>query len=265
LAKKKAEDYTPDEIRALLAQLKHAPPTDKVYDLGSRHIQYGVISDYHKGNKCSDQALFDFAVKTFKQRKVDFIVDGGDSCDGFYRDRPGHVFELDLISVDDQLDGLIEDYSQFGDTPIYGITGNHVRNSVFNLVGYDIGRRLEERLPNYHCLGADTGTLVNPDGHKIMLIHPDGGSAYSISYRPQKIAESMEGGSKPSILHIGHYHKSEYLFYRNIHIIQNGTLESQTPFMRNRHLSAHKGFWVIEARFNKEGVTKFSPDFYPGY
>ena len=78
------------------------------------------------------------------------------------------------------------------------------------------------------------------------MLHPDGGSSYAISYKSQKIVESLEGGVKPEVLHIGHFHKAEYLFYRNIHVFQNGCLQSQSKFMKGKHLSAHRGFWIIE-------------------
>ena len=33
-----------------------------------------------------------------------------------------------------------------------------------------------------------------------------------------KMIEAMESDSKPNILAVGHYHKAEYLFYRNVHL-----------------------------------------------
>ena len=41
------------------------------------------------------------------------------------------------------------------------------------------------------------GIIKLPYNQKIELIHPDGGSSYAISYKPQKIIEAMEGGTKP--------------------------------------------------------------------
>lgn len=77
------------------------------------------------------------------------------------------------------------------------------------------------------------------------LFHPGGGTAYALSYHPQKWAESLSGGEKPEIAGIGHYHKIEQLFYRNIHIFQTGTFEAQTPFMRRKKLAANLGAWIL--------------------
>jgi len=68
------------------------------------------------------------------------------------------------------------------------------------------------------------------------------------SYRPQKITESLEGGTKPDMLAIGHYHKAELIpSYRNVAVLQAGTFERQTPFMARQGLAAHVGGWIVEA------------------
>lgn len=79
----------------------------------------------------------------------------------------------------------------------------------------------------------------------LKLLHPGKGTAYALSYHPQKWAESISGGTKPNIAGLGHYHKVEYLFYRNIHMFQTGTFESQSPFMRRMNISAHMGGWIL--------------------
>ena len=81
----------------------------------------------------------------------------------------------------------------------------------------------------------------------LMLIHPGGGSAYALSYKPQKIVESLEGGTKPNMVAIGHFHKAEMMpSYRNICSIQSGTFQRQTPFMARGGLSAHVGGWIVD-------------------
>ena len=56
-----------------------------------------------------------------------------------------------------------------------------------------------------------------------------------------------EGGKKPHILGIGHFHKAEYMpRYRNVKAIQAGTFQDQTPFMARKGLAAHVGGWIIE-------------------
>ena len=81
----------------------------------------------------------------------------------------------------------------------------------------------------------------------MQLIHPGGGSSYALSYRPQKIVESLEGGTKPDMLAIGHYHKADYIpSYRNVATLQVGTFQRQTPFMSRQGLAAHVGGWIVD-------------------
>jgi hypothetical protein len=62
----------------------------------------------------------------------------------------------------------------------------------------------------------------------------------------------LEGGTKPNLLGIGHFHKAEFLpSYRNIAVFQAGTFEKQTPFMARKGLAAHVGGWVISVTVGK--------------
>ncbi len=75
---------------------------------------------------------------------------------------------------------------------------------------------------------------------------------------------SFQGGEKPSILIIGHYHKQEYCYPRNVHCVQAGTTQDQTTFMRKKRLAAHLGFCVIKFQQDIDGsVTRFCPEFFP--
>ena len=81
----------------------------------------------------------------------------------------------------------------------------------------------------------------------------------------QKLMESFTGGEKPNILVQGHYHKALYMFNRNIHGLEAGTMCGQTSWMRGKKIPAHKGFWIIDLSLGKGGIGKFAPAFYPGY
>lgn len=260
----KEKHLTPLEIKSLLSGEKQAS-VGKEYSIGKTKIIFGVIADGHIGNKFYDSALMDHAAKMFNEKKVDFVIHGGDICEGHYESkRQGSIFELEHVGGDEQIKRAVKELGKIKQ-PIYAITGNHETNTFYKMSGFDIGKQLSEKLPNFKYLGQGRGIIKLPNNKKIEVLHPDGGSSYAISYRSQKIAESLEGGTKPEVLLIAHYHKAEYLFYRNIHIIQTGCLEGQTDFMRNKHLSAHKGFWIVEMNLDKKGVTNISPTFYPAY
>lgn len=251
------------EIKALLQQKTHQKFSG-TYNIGKDKVKYAALSDTHVGNKCFDSTFMDFAIKTINKEKVDFVSHAGDICDGLYTSRPGHVFELDDIGGDAQVKHASEILNQFN-APLYFITGNHCHNTFYKNSGFDIGLQIAKNVKNSQYLGNGEGFIDLKHGHKIELMHPDGGTAYALSYRPQKIVESLEGGTKPSILHIGHFHKANYMFYRNVHTFQDGTICRQTPFMRGKNIAAHVGFWIVEATLDKKGVTSIKQTFYPGY
>jgi hypothetical protein len=100
----------------------------------------------------------------------------------------------------------------------------------------------------------------------VRVLHPGGGSSYAISYSVQKIIESYQGGEKPDVLLIGHYHKADYVFCRGVHAVQTGCTQDQSPFMRKKKLAAHLGGWIIEMATDENGaVTRFKQEFMPFY
>lgn len=244
------------------------PYERKQYSIGSNHNKFIIFGDTHIGNIAYDKELMKHLVKVANKEKVDFVVHGGDIVDGWYQNRPLQLFELNAIGFDQQLKLSVDELSQINQ-PLYFITANHEKNTYMRGAGVELGDVLEARLKDKgleaHFLGNAEADLILGKA-KYKILHPDGGSAYAISYRPQKIAESFGGGEKPEIMSIHHFHKAEYLFYRNIHILQGATLENQTPFMRGKNISAHKGFWLIDMYTNnKGGIDKITPTFYPAY
>lgn len=235
------------------------------YTVTGKKFSIGVMGDTHIGSKFYDAKLMKEAARVFNERKVDFVIHVGDITEGHYESkRQGSVFELTEIGGDEQVDRAVKELSQIK-RPIYAITGNHEHNTFFKLCGFDVGKQLATRLPNFHYLGNMHGTIKLPHGKKIEILHPGGGSSYALSYRPQKIVESLEGGSKPDILLIGHFHKALYMYYRNVHALMTGTLQSQTSFMREHGLAAHKGFYILNFEVTKNGIKHISPEYHPAY
>jgi predicted phosphodiesterase len=261
----KNSKLTPLEIKSVLKTKNVNSSSGRPYEYKGKTITFGVFGDSHIGHNCYDSRLMKYATKTFNDRKVDFVVHTGDVCEGHYESkREGSIFELTDVGGDAQVNRAVKELSKIK-SPIYFITGNHETNTFFKHSGFDIGNQIQQRLPNAHYLGQGQGKIDLSNGQHIEVFHPDGGTAYAISYRPQKIAESLEGGTKPAILLIGHYHKSEYIDYRNIHIIQTGTLCGQTPFMRGKNLAAMKGFWIVEADVGKYGIASLRTQWFKAY
>jgi hypothetical protein len=209
-------------------------------------FRFGLTADRHTGSLYHHggalAAFYDFA----KAEGANCIYDAGDifAGHGVYR---GQEFELRDLGFEAQLDRLTHDAPRGIKTRF--ITGNHDA-SFKNACGVPVGRMIEQAVPQYEFLGEDQARVQfdTPNGPFVLgLLHPGGGSAYALSYKPQKIIESLEGGTKPDLLGIGHFHKAEMMpSYRNVCGVQAGTFERQTPFMARGGLAAHVGGWIIE-------------------
>jgi DNA polymerase II small subunit/DNA polymerase delta subunit B len=218
-------------------------------------IRFGVTGDRHIGSLYHDSAALNAFYDYCKSRGVPVILDTGDITDG-HRVYRGQEFELRDLGFEAQIKRVKEDSPKT--IPTKFITGNHDA-SFKHLAGAEIGKQIQAAVSEYEFLG-DTQSRYKwetPNGDFTCdLLHPGGGSAYAISYKPQKIVESLEGGSKPDMLAIGHFHKAECLpMYRNVFCLQTGTFQRQTPFMQRGGLQAHVGGWIVEVSIGKKTKT----------
>ena len=98
------------------------------------------------------------------------------------------------------------------------------------------------------------------------MIHPGGGSAYATSYAGQKMVESFQAGDKPQVLIMGHYHKFDLSYPREVWTIQPGCLQNQTSFMRKKKLGAHVGYCIVTLGLRIDGTAGgFDVEFRPFY
>ncbi len=109
-------------------------------------------------------------------------------------------------------------------------------------------------------LGQDSAAITI-NGVKIFMDHPGGGSAQSLSYKPQKRIEILESDFKPKILLIGHYHKSYSFVYRNVRGIEVPCLCAKTQFQQKQGLSNVVGAYFLNIYSDSKGnIQYFEPE-----
>lgn len=238
-------------VEALEKQLSYAVPRKPlVVDVPDEKntITFGVCGDRHTGSLFAAYDCYDAYRARLRAEGITLLLDAGDILDG-HKIYKGQEFEVADLGHHAQRERLKVTEPNGDGISVKFVCGNHDL-SLKKLAGVNVGSSIAEILPNYEHIGDGTGTIVLRTGngrtYSVQLLHPDGGSSYAQSYRPQKIVESLEGGRKPNMLLIGHYHKSELMpSYRNVCTIQTGTFQWQTPFMAGRGLSAHVGGWIV--------------------
>lgn len=211
-------------------------------------VQIGVIGDTHFGSLYEAKDELCAFYNLLGDMGINTVLHAGDVLDG-HRIYKGQEFELHKLGWQHQLDWFKSVAPRVDGIRTYFITGNH-DESFKKLTGIDVGSAIEQARPDWHFLGEESGriTLDASNGVEcdIQLLHPDGGTSYALSYRPQKIAEQIEGGNKPDLLIIGHYHKAEWIpQYRNMFVMQSGSFQWQTPFMMRKGASAAVGGWIV--------------------
>lgn len=258
-------NLSPEEIEALVDRIRNPPIVEDtaIHHWGKKKVRIAVTGDFHIGSLYTADAARDDYFKRIKKLKPDAIYNTGDMTEGWNM-RAGHTLECDLQGADAQVKGVIERVPDIG-IPHYFITGNH-DHAHWKNAGVDVGKWIDSERPDMHYLGKDNAFIEISPETTLQLMHPAGGSAYAISYKPQKIIESLTGGTKPNILATGHFHKAEYLFYRNVHSLQSGTFQAQTPFMQTKGLSAHVSGWLLDVYMKEDGsIDRLDTKFFPYY
>lgn len=248
-----------------------APVDIPVHDAGwqgDRIIRFGVASDKHFNSKFAQITNMNRLYDVFEQEGIENVYDPGDLDEG-EKMRKGHEYECYNQGADDHVEEVVKNHPRrtVNGRPMktYFITGNHDLSFV-KRSGLDIGSMIANKRDDMVYLGQSWALINLTPTCTMELRHPADATAYAISYKTQKMIDAMFGGEKPNILVVGHYHKAEYLFYRNVHAIQAGCLQGQTPFMRNKGLAAMMGGWIVEIRVDDEGgVDRIKLEFVPFY
>jgi hypothetical protein len=229
--------------------------------------RFAAFGDLHAASKYCRWDVRDDLTNQAEEFGATAIFDAGNWADG---EASFNRYDLEAVGMDAQLQILAKNYPKTK-IPTYAVTGADHEGWWIRREGVDVGRYCESVMrdaghawTNLGYIEADV-TLVNANSGEratLRVMHAGGGSAYAISYKPQKILESLEGGEKPSVVLIGHYHKLDAGIVRGTWYGQVGCQQDQTPFMRQRSLEAHVGGILLEMEQDpKDGsISGFKPD-----
>lgn len=230
------------------------------FDMDSlRHSQICVVSDTHFGNSHQQLHLLNEIYEEAAKRGIDTVLHCGDVVDGNYTNRPEQPRQQFLHGFDEQAGYVVDMYPKVSGLKTFYILGSHDETHYKNgqaTVNAWLSRCREDMI---YC-GQDTGT-IDLNGVKIVMDHPGGGSAQSLSYKPQKRIEILESGCKPKILLIGHYHKSYSFVYRNVRGIEVPALCDKTQFQQKQGLLNYLGAYFLDIYYDQKGnIQYFEPE-----
>ena len=223
------------------------------------HNQICVVSDTHFGSIHNQLHLLNKIYEECDKRGIKIVLHVGDIVDGNYPNRPENPRQQFLHGFDEQAGYVVDMYPKVEGITTYYILGSHDETHYKNgqaTINEWVSRCRDDMV----YLGQDVGEF-NLDGVKIVLDHPGGGSAQSLSYKPQKRIEVMESLHKPKILLIGHYHKSYAFTYRNVQCVLVPALCDKTQFQQKQGLSNALGAYFLDIYSDKKGnIQYFTPE-----
>lgn len=238
------------QIRKVQKEIK--PPKEECI-----YSKFLLVSDTHLGNNRQQLHILNDLYEIAYQKEIDTVYHCGDLVDGDYSSvRKEQSRQVFLHGFDEQAGYVVDMYPQINGITTKFILGSHDETHYKNgqaTLGYWIPKC---RSKDMVYLGQDQ-VLEEINGVKIMLDHPGGGSAYALSYNPQKRIEELESGYKPKILAIGHYHKFYTSTYRNVHVIEVPCTCDKTPFQIKKGLSNIVGGVFVECWSDEKGNIEY--------
>jgi hypothetical protein len=231
---------------------------------------FGFTTDNHLCNRHSRLDVLNLAYDHFEREGITTVFNAGNWIDGEARFNKTEL--LTAPGMDHQLDYLIDKFPQRNGIQTHYIAGDDHEGWYQQREGVEIGRYLQMRAEDqgrhdlkYLGYGEADVRLSFGGGSSVMrVVHPGGGSAYAISYTDQKRVESYQGGEKPQIELVGHYHKFNYGYPREVHTLQGGCTCDQSMFMRKKRLQAHVGYSILKIKQDETGaIVRFTVGWCP--
>ncbi len=219
-----------------------------------------VLSDTHLCTKEQQLTLVNAIYKEAERRGHSIVLHIGDLLDGDYTQvRKEQTYQLFLRGFDEQAGYVVDMYPHIDGITTYFIQGSHDETHKKN-GGATVGTWIERCRDDMVFLGQDKANF-EVNNLKILMDHPGGGNAKSYSYRPQQAIEGMNPGEKPNILLQGHYHKSYYMFYRNVHSLLVPCVVAQSQFMKKMNLQNVVGCYFLTIYSDEKGnIHYFEPE-----
>lgn len=238
-------------------------PNQGEYDLSEKignPFHFGLISDPHLASKQEKLHELNEMYQTFKREGVSLVFNTGDISEGYgvYR---GQEFEVKCAGQDEQVDYVVANYPKVEGIETYFITGNHDLRQ-YERGGIDVGKPISERREDLHYLGQMTAKIKMLNDTTMELLHPDGGSAYALSYKAQRSINNLNAEELPDILAWGHYHTSFYMNYRNINFLQVPCFKGQGLWEKRKGLSPTIGGWLVDGKIEGNKITQFKPELF---
>jgi predicted phosphodiesterase len=246
----------------------------QMQDRGDGWTVMGFVADTHLCSKHCRLDVLNSLYDIFKAEGVKDVYHGGNWIEGESR---MNRYDISVFGMDNQLDFMIDNYPSRDGIITHYVAGDDHEGWYQQRESIHIGAYLEMRAKksgrnDLHYLGyLEADVALKAPGTwaavPMKIMHGGGGATYAYSYVLQKVVEAFQGGEKPSILCVGHHHKFDYNYTREVHAFMPGCTEDQSIFMRKRKIAAHVGGCIAWVQQDKRDghITRFRIEWIPFY
>lgn len=220
-----------------------------------------LASDFHIGSKGFSEQAWNTLVKDIEEYSIRDIIICGDIIQG----RGVYSLEAQDISLWNISDQIDEASRRLNELP-KGVSkhvciGNHEEKLKNIEVGLDCIKALVPKVANLKYYGHVAKLMVNND-YSLLFMHSAGGSTYSLSYRPQRMWDTLV--ERPNIFVIGHLHQMFAIPRPRFNVlIMPGTLQRESSWLINKGIVSQVGWMIIdEFKDSKQQIIFRVPEIY---
>lgn len=182
-----------------------------------------------------------------------FVLHCGDITEGIYKNKmfKDTIFAHDTFA---QKEYVINNYPFIEDFNTYFLTGD--KDATLNRESTEnIGKLIANDRKDLIYLGQNRA-IVKVGNTNILMRHPKGKVAYTISYKSQRHIASLRSEDKVNIILNGHWCYMDEYIKRRIHQFSIPCLVAQTPEMDLNDIPNTVGAYLINVKLDKKGLFK---------
>lgn len=225
------------------------------------NYKIGVVSDTHLGSEAEQLDSLEKMYEEMEEKDVDLVLHAGDISDGcdVYRGQSKHK-KPEAIGWGRLIDYVVENYPKNDEFKTLFIDGNH-DEKLFQKTGIPFGERVAKRRDDLVYLGEGYARVELGD-IDIDMVHPSGGTPYTLGYRAQTWLRNKNDSEKADITIFGHLHQMLDGKTEGSHILYAGAFQGQTPYLDKKGIKTQAGAHILEVDCDEDGIEHINIDRY---
>jgi hypothetical protein len=243
-------------------------PTESAQFFPDGKVRFGAIANTEFGNKYHRGDALHSYYHLLSEEGIRLVLLCGDILAG----PPSIKNEEELIfgDMERQIKHFVKNFPRRKDITTLFLTSNYHEGGFIKKEKINIGEEIqrvarENNRNDLRYVGhIKQDMIMNVEGKdaRIRIGHLMGAIPYAKSYPLQKMIESIQGGTKPHMMVVGHLYHLEQLFERGIWGYQVGSFIDQTPSMLNARQGTDVGGYIFtlkrpsEKEYTKQGFPR---------